>query len=175
VSESYLWSRRPSTADGVATPKRGPVAVDHEFARGLMGSVNHHLRTSLTVVLGHAELLIDREQVLPPEMRQSLACLLRAPERLNDVVVWVCDLIDIACVGTVDVIDISEMVTEEVATFRDRDAQRGVRLLVSGEPAQRCIADSRRLRRALRELLDNALTYAPDRSTVRVASTALPR
>lgn len=174
MSESYVWAGRPSRADRVGTGRRGHVAVDHEFALGLMGSVNHHLRTPLTVVLGYAELLIDREQELPPEVRQSLACILRAAERLNDVVVGVCDLIDIACVDphTVDVVDVSEMVAEEVATFRDRAAQRGVRLLVIGEPAQRCMADSRRLRRALREVVDNALGYAPDQSTIRVASTS---
>jgi signal transduction histidine kinase len=71
----------------------------------------------------------------------------------------------------VDSVDLSELISDEVATHRDRAARRGVRILVSGEPAQRCVVDSRRLRRALRELVDNALTYAPDDSTVRVAST----
>jgi signal transduction histidine kinase len=99
--------------------------------------------------------------------------MLRAAERLNDVVVAVADLVDNACVRShaLEVVDISEMVADEVATCRERAAQQGVRLVVSGEPAQQCIADSRRLRRALRALLDNALTCAPDRSTVRVAST----
>lgn len=172
MSESSVWSGRRPPAHRLAAGEGALAPVDHELARGSVGSVNHHLRTPLTVVLGHAELLMDREQELPPEVRQALACLLRAAERLNDVVVGVCDLMDMACVGpnTVDLVDISELVTEEVATYRDRAARRGVRLLVSGEPAQRCLADSRRLRRALRALLDNALTYAPDQSTVRVSS-----
>ena len=172
MSESIMWSGRPPAANRLVAGEGGSAPVDPEFARGLRGSVNHHLRTPLTVVLGHAELLMDREQELPPEVRQALACLLRAAERLNDVIVGVCDLMEIACVGpdTMDLVDISELVAEEVATYRDRAARRGVRLLISGEPAQRCIADSRRLRRALRALLDNALTYAPDQSTVRVAA-----
>ncbi|WP_172826045.1 sensor histidine kinase [Friedmanniella luteola] len=140
-----------------------------------MGSVNHHLRTPLTVVLGHAELLTDREDELPPEVRQSLACLLRAAERLNDVVVEVCALLDVACVGpdphTLDVVDLSELVADEVVTYGDRAARRGVQLVVSGEPAQSCVADSRRLRLALRRLLDDALAQAADQSTVGVAST----
>ena len=174
MSESYAPSRRPPSTDAVASRERGHVAVDHEFARGLMENVNHHLRTPLTVVLGHAELLIDREHELPPEVRQSLASLRRAAQRLNDVVVGVCDLMDIAGVGphTLDSVDVSALVAEEVATHQERAAQRGIRLLVGGDPAQQCIADSRRLRRALRELLENALTYAPDQSTVRVASSA---
>ena len=118
MSESYVWSGRPAAADRGTAPERGQVPADHEFARGLVGSVTHHLRTPLTVVLGHAELLIDREQELPSEVRQSVVCMLRAAERLNDVVVAVADLVDIACVRshTLEVVDISELVADEVAT-----------------------------------------------------------
>jgi signal transduction histidine kinase len=139
--------------------------------RGLVESVSHHLRTPLTVVSGHAELLIDQE--LPAQMHRSLASMLRAGRRLEDVVVGVCDLIEVACVDpdAVNMLDVSELVAEEVATYRDRAAQRGVRLVTSGDPVANCVADSSRLRRALRELLDNALTYAPRQSTVRVATT----
>lgn len=71
-------------------------------------------------------------------------------------------------------VDITDVVTEEVDACRDRAAQRGVRLLVSGDEGSTCTTDARRLRRALRELLDNAVTYAQDESTVRVSSTCLP-
>ena len=139
-------------------------------------SVNHHLRTPLTVVLGHAELLTNPEHELPPDVRQSLACLLQAAERLSEVVVAVCDLVDIACVDpdAVSFVAVSELVADEVVTYGDRAVRRGARLMVTGEPALRCIADPRRLRRALRALIDNALTYAPDASTVvvRVATSA---
>jgi K+-sensing histidine kinase KdpD len=40
---------------------------------GLVESVNHNLRTPLTVVWGHAELLIDPERELPAEVHQLLA------------------------------------------------------------------------------------------------------
>lgn len=176
MSENDGRPTRLSSVEGVATRIRSPESTDQEFTRGLVESVNHHLRTPLTAVLGHAELLSEQEHELPAELHQSLACLLRAARRLNDVVLGVCDLVDIAYgdpdgIGSVD---ISELVAEEVTACQDRAALRGVRFLVSGEPVLECIADSRRLRRALRELLDNALTYAPDRSTVRVASTTSP-
>lgn len=173
MSQSYRWSRSPVPPQRWVMHERGHVAIDHEFARGLLGSVNHHLRTPLTVVLGHAELLVDREDELPAEVRQSLACLLRAAQRLDEVVIGVCELMDIACVGLGPMasVDISELVAEEVATYRKRAAQRGVRIQVCGEPEQRCLVDPRRLRRAVRELLDNALTCAPEQSMVQVVST----
>ncbi len=172
--DSDVSPSRLDTAGTVPTAWNGHVTADREFTPGLLESVNHHLRTPLTVVLGHAELLAERESDLPLGVGQSLACLLRAAQRLDDVVGGVCDLMDLACVDPDPVrsIDITKLVTQEVATFGERAAKRGVRLQTSGEPAQQCIADPRRLRRALRELLDNALTYAPDRSSVRVACTS---
>jgi signal transduction histidine kinase len=89
------------------------------------------------------------------------------------MVAGICDLVDAACVNpnTVETVDGSELVAEEVAEYRNRVAQRGVRLSVAGDRAVRCAADSRRLRRALRELLDNAVAYAPRQSAVCVAAT----
>ena len=69
-----------------------------------------------------------------------------------------------------DTVDVSGLVIEEVAVWRVRAARGGVRVVASVDQSVTCVADSRRLRRALRELLDNALTFAPDRSTVVVAA-----
>jgi K+-sensing histidine kinase KdpD len=121
LPESYQGSKPSSTADALATRVHGDLAVNHESARGLRESVSHRLRTPLTVVLGHAELLSNQQQELAPEVRESLECLLRAAQRLKDVVVEVCDLMDTSCLcaRTVESADIPELVAEEVATYRD--------------------------------------------------------
>jgi two-component system sensor histidine kinase SenX3 len=168
--------RRPRE---LSSPERGAAGIpsflgaDHELARGLVESVSHHLRTPLTVVSGYAELLIDDECELPAQIHQSLACVLRAGRRLEDVVAGICDLIDLSCVdpNAVKALDVSELVADEVAMYRDRAVQRGIRLRTGGDPVANCVVDSRGLRRALRELLDNALTYAPRQSTVRAVTT----
>lgn len=148
-------------------------AGEHVFARELVERVNHHLRTPLTVVLCHAELLIGHEHEVPAEVHASHLAVLRAAQRLSDVVLGVCDLVAASVEPmTPEPVDITELVAEEVHVHRDRAAGRGVRFLISGARPQTCVTDARRLRRALRELLDNAITYAPDSSTVRVSSAA---
>lgn len=143
------------------------------FTRELVERVNHHLRTPLTVVLCHAELLADQEHELPAGVHDSHVAVLRAAQRLNDVVLGVCDLVAASVEPvTVETVDITELVAEEVRAHHERAARRGVRFLTSGERPQACSTDARRLRRALRELLDNAVTYAPDDSTIRVASAS---
>jgi signal transduction histidine kinase len=162
-----------SSAEGPTVYDRCLLTADHELSRGLVEAFNHHARTPLAVILGHVELLTGEEDELPAEMQHSLAAMFRAGQRLNDVVAGICDLIDVASLDPTRLImlDLTTLVDEEIARCRDRAAQRELRVVATGDPVRLCVADPRRVRRAIAELLDNALTYAPDDSTVRVAST----
>jgi signal transduction histidine kinase len=136
-------------------------------------TVNHHVRTPLTVISGHVELWMDRQEEFPAETHESLAAVVQAGRRLTDVGIGICELIGAACVdpAAVDKLDLARLVADKVAVFRDRAAQRGIRLLIEGDSEVACVADAGRFRRALRELVDNAVTYAPDQSTVRVETS----
>jgi signal transduction histidine kinase len=56
-------------------------------------TVNHHLRTPLTTILGHAELLAERED-LPAGARSSIDSIARAARRLEAVTDWVSELLE---------------------------------------------------------------------------------
>ena len=71
-------------------------AARGELSRSLAETVNHNLRTPLTTMLGHAELLIDEQEQLPAGAARSLDALWRAGQRLNDVVTWISEWIDLA-------------------------------------------------------------------------------
>jgi signal transduction histidine kinase len=71
-------------------------AARGELNRSLAETVNHNLRTPLTTMLGHAELLLDQQATLPPEANRSLDALWRAGQRLNDVLTWISEWIDLA-------------------------------------------------------------------------------
>ncbi|MCW2792866.1 MAG: histidine kinase [Nocardioides sp.] len=71
-------------------------AARGELNRSLAEVVNHNLRTPLTTMLGHAELLLDQQDRFPPEATHSLEALWRAGQRLNDVVTWISEWIDLA-------------------------------------------------------------------------------
>jgi signal transduction histidine kinase len=71
-------------------------AARGELNRSLAETVNHNLRTPLAVMLGHAELLLDQQAELSPEANRSLEALWRAGQRLNDVVTWISEWIDLA-------------------------------------------------------------------------------
>jgi signal transduction histidine kinase len=71
-------------------------AARGELSRSLAETVNHNLRTPLTTMLGHAELLMDQQDDFPPEATRSLEAVWRAGQRLNDVVSWISEWIDLA-------------------------------------------------------------------------------
>lgn len=71
-------------------------AARGELNRSLAETVNHNLRTPLTTMLGHAELLIDQQDDFPPGATRSLEAVWRAGQRLNDVVTWISEWIDLA-------------------------------------------------------------------------------
>ena len=71
-------------------------AARGELNRSLAETVNHNLRTPLTTILGHAELLIEQQDDFPQEATHSLQSLWRACQRLNDVVTSISEWIDLA-------------------------------------------------------------------------------
>lgn len=71
-------------------------AARGELNRSLAETVNHSLRTPLTTMLGHAELLLEMQDDLPPAAARSVDAVWRAGQRLNDVVTWISQWIDSA-------------------------------------------------------------------------------
>jgi signal transduction histidine kinase len=81
----------------VMTDVTGLVAAARgELNRSLAETVNHNLRTPLTTILGHTELLMDEQDDLPPQFTGSVDALWRAGQRLNEVVTWISEWIDLA-------------------------------------------------------------------------------
>jgi signal transduction histidine kinase len=164
-----------SDADAAAGTLPGSRISHDELTRGLIEAVSHHIRSPVSVILGHIELWIGQHHEFPTELYESLATVLRAGRRLADVGAGVCDLFDVAFVdpGTADTVQLLDLVSEEVTIFRGVAARRNIDLVLEGDQAVRCVASSARIRRALHELLDNAVRFAPDGSTVRVVVSAV--
>jgi signal transduction histidine kinase len=66
-----------------ATEEQPVVSLAPELRRQRLDTLQHELRTPLAALLGHAELLQDLGPALPDEAQKSLACMVRAGERLT--------------------------------------------------------------------------------------------
>ena len=139
----------------------------------LLNSVSHDLRTPLSTVLGSATTLIDYGATLADKVRKDLLVSIREEaERLNR---YVGDLLDMtrleggALVTRKEWIDIRDVLRAAADQMRRR---LGERRIDRDFPAQLSMvrADPALLEQALVNILENAIAYSPDGTTIEVAA-----
>jgi len=136
-----------------------------------VGHVSYELRSPLTNIIGFAELLKEPQTgALNDKQREYIA-------HINDSSVTLLALInDILDLATIDAgamqldlgeVDIRAAVESAVEGVRDRLRERGVRLSVRlPKDAGRFVADDKRVRQVLFNLLSNAAGFSPQGETV---------
>lgn len=130
----------------------------------------HELKTPLTIIKAHAQGLQRALRSPEPRVRRMLDAINRGTNRLTHIVE---DLVDISQLelGMLDVrmdpLDLGALVSTATARVAASDTHHAVRL-VSSEPV-RVRGDRERLDQCVRILLDNAVRYSPDGSSVDVA------
>ena len=139
----------------------------------LLNSVSHDLRTPLSTVLGSATTLIDYGASLSAAVRDDLLQSIREEaERLSR---YVGDLLDMtrleggALVARRDWLDARDVLRAAVERIRRR---LGARKIKWDFPDQVTLimADPTLLEQALVNILENAIAYSPDGSTIEVAA-----
>jgi two-component system sensor histidine kinase KdpD len=143
------------------------------FRAVLMNSVSHDLRTPLSTVLGSATTLIDYGEGLSPAVRADLLLSIREEaERLNR---YVGDLLDMTRLegGALQVraewIDVRDILNAAAGRVSRR---LGARTIRRDFPAELSLvkADDGLLEQALVNILENAIAYSPDGSTIELAA-----
>ena len=145
-----------------------------QIRRDFVANVSHELRTPLTAIRGYVEALADGDTT-PDESRRFLEIIARHTERMERLVK---DLLRLARLDAGQ--ETIELVSCETRGLIDgvvndllRNAeQRGQRVVVSVAPGGETVrADPAKLHDALRNLIANAITYAPEQTTIHVAAT----
>jgi len=139
----------------------------------LFNSISHDLRTPLSTVLGSATTLIDFGKTLAPKVQADLLLSIREEaERLNRYVGDLLDMTRLEGGGLstrrewADVRDVLRAAVERVKR------RLGARRLDRDFPAQLSMvkADPSLLEQALVNILENAIAYSPDGTTIEVAA-----
>jgi PAS domain S-box-containing protein len=178
---AYLRSNGAPVTDGKGTVNGAIVVIqeitaDHlakgerdELREQLVSTVNHELRTPLAKLLGHAELLRDRN-VDDLAARSSIDAIWRAANDLKELADIITDLSDLHAhtLVTRRYANVADALRDAVASHGERGSARGVVLISEIPPQLTAFVDPRAIRRAVVELLRNASTYAPAGSDVRL-------
>lgn len=139
------------------------VQQSQQAQRDFIANVSHDLKTPLTSIQGYSQALIDGTARTPDAQQRAALVIHQEAQRLTSLVEEVIDLARLES-GRLHLhrqaIDASELGAETVEAFYPLAEAAGVTLTWSPLPAPLTITvDAARLRRALGNLLDNALKH----------------
>jgi signal transduction histidine kinase len=149
----------------------------HRRQREFVANVGHDLRTPLTTVRGFAEALLDGTARTDVQREQALTTISTSAGRMADLVEELLVLarlegqeggLELAAVAVTDLVD--GAVAANAGTARARNVAVHVDVRGGDDRPLAVRADGAWLSRALSNVLDNALRYAPRGSTVRISA-----
>jgi two-component system, OmpR family, phosphate regulon sensor histidine kinase PhoR len=142
----------------------------------MISLMSHELRTPLTSINGFAELL-SNEQGLPEQAKEFVTIIANESQRLSRMINTFLAVTQLERKDKQEVLKIplrvDEVVRETIASLQTTAKKKRIRLVE--EPATRLppvAADKSLITQAVRNLVNNAIKYSPERTTVTV-STAL--
>ncbi|MDP2005041.1 MAG: sensor histidine kinase [Rubrivivax sp.] len=144
-----------------------------------MSSVTHELRTPLTSIRALAELMVEDDEMPPPQRQQFLAIIVTETERLSRLVNQVLDMAKIES-GHAEwhntAVDLAALIRQAAQTVHELLRERGAELVLDlPERVPPLRADPDRLTQVLLNLLSNAGKFVPHaggRITVRLRCDA---
>jgi len=138
-----------------------------------LANMSHELRTPLNSIIGFADVLAERiSGPLNENQVQYVTDILESGQHLLSLVNDILDLAKIES-GSMELqrspVAIGQLGERTVQMFRERAMRHGIRLVAAVDPAVGIVvADERRLKQLLYNLLSNALKFTPSGGEVRV-------
>jgi two-component system, OmpR family, phosphate regulon sensor histidine kinase PhoR len=145
--------------------------------RDFVANVSHELRTPVASVRSAAETVRMAMSTDPKAADQFLEIIERNARRLGELIA---DLLDLSRLESnefrlnLEPVDLAAAIDKSIAPFAERYAARHIEVKVDVErDCPSPMADKHGLDRVLSNLIDNALKYCPEGSTVVVSSGAI--
>lgn len=152
------------------TGERAAHERQSELRERLLETVNHHLRTPVTSLLGYAEILDDQRAAITPEAQRAVDAVLRAAGTLGTLFETVSALLDLDRHTQLSKTygDLASVVQQVARAFTPLFHENRVGLRIEQPCSMLVVLDFAEVRRAVSELLKNAARYAPAGSVVRL-------
>lgn len=141
---------------------------EHEDLRNrLMETINHEFRTPLTKLLGYAEVLRDLGELLPLQARRAVDTMTEAAQELSTLLDTISQLVDLDSHTRLSKqhCDVADLIRDIAAEFAE-SFDSSLSLRTDAPPRLSATIDPVETRRAIWELLKNAVTYASANSLV---------
>jgi len=180
------WPEERTIAlQAVGLPAGGAVGVFRDVTerrrldavrRDFVANVSHELKTPLATLTGYAEELLTPE-LEAVEVRRSAEVIGRQAVRMSALVDDLLSLARLEAEGFAparEPVDAGAIVQEAAGEWEARALAQGIRLVIRREEPVATLVDPALIRRALDNLIDNAIRHCPSGTTVHVAARGLP-
>jgi len=142
--------------------------------RDLIANASHEFKTPLFSLAGFLE-LIDEGNVNADEQREFLQLMRQQVDRLRNLAVSMLDLSRVEA-GSIEMqpedVDLEAVARSVLDEFQVQAQAKALTLAVDDGEAVTAWCDEQRLAQVLRALIDNAVKFSPQGSSVRVATRA---
>lgn len=142
--------------------------------RDLIANASHEFKTPLFSLAGFLE-LIDEGNVNADEQREFLQLMRQQVDRLRNLAVSMLDLSRVEA-GSIEMqpedVDLEAVARSVLDEFQVQAQAKALTLAVDDGEAVTAWCDEQRLAQVLRALVDNAVKFSPQGSSVRVATRA---
>jgi signal transduction histidine kinase len=155
--------RLADTFDGMLERLDAAFAMQRRF----IADASHELRNPLAVIRTNLDVDLADPSASREELRRTALVVRRATERMTRLVD---DLLALARLESPDPVrepvDVASVVDEVAEEFATLAAERSISIERSLEPEIAVLGDREALKRALVNLVDNALRFSPERSRI---------
>jgi two-component system sensor histidine kinase CreC len=162
--------RRALGVIGAAYDEMRDTLAGRSYVADYVQTLTHEVKSPLSAIRGAAELL--QEPGMPPQERQKfLANITRETQRIQEMVDRMMELTALETrrsLEHVQAVQLAPLLQEVVATAQDAAAARQVRVQLEAHADATVEGDPFLLRRAVSNLLDNAVDFSPAGGLVRV-------
>ncbi|CAH0214732.1 MULTISPECIES: HAMP domain-containing sensor histidine kinase [unclassified Microbacterium] len=131
-----------------------------ENRRNVSAIVSHEVRNPLTAVIGHVDLMLERDD-LPSDVVAQLEVVANAGERMLRLVSTALDESKDEPVVLSEPVDLRQVVDASVASYHPTATSQGHTIEVTGRDTLLIYGDAFRLRQVIDNLLSNAVKYTP--------------
>ena len=163
--------RRALGVIGAAFDEMRDALAGRNYVADYVQTLTHEVKSPLSAIRGAAELL--QEPGMPQAQRQNfLSNITRETGRIQEMVDRMMELTQLETrrsLDKVEMVDLQPLLEEVVASGRDAAAPRGIRIELEIHAGARVEGDAFLLRRAISNLLDNAIDFSPVGGTVRLS------
>jgi two-component system sensor histidine kinase CreC len=169
--------RRALGVIGAAYEEMRDALAGRNYVADYVQTLTHEIKSPLSAIRGAAELL--QEPKMPQEQRERFtANITREAGRIQEMVDRMMELTTLETrrfLDSVEPVALQPLLEELAGTAQAPAAARGIRITVDAAQDASVEGDAFLLRRAISNLLDNAIDFSPDGGQVRLSLERGPR